>query len=136
MPSPQYRNYVFTWNNPADNYRDKMESLVDSNDAQYLVYQMEEGEEGTPHLQGYIEWTGRKTLTACKKLLPKAHWEPRKGTQEQAIEYCTKEDTRVDGPWELGEKKKQSKVNKRKLEEEEGSDDEPITIKINLILEI
>lgn len=28
--------------------------------------------------------------------------EPRRGSQEQACAYCTKEDTRIDGPWRLG----------------------------------
>ena len=34
----------------------------------------------------------------CKE----THWEATKGTLEQNIAYCTKESTRVDGPWEFG----------------------------------
>lgn len=32
----------------------------------------------------------------------KTHLEARKGSQEQAINYCSKDDTRVDGPFEFG----------------------------------
>lgn len=31
-----------------------------------------------------------------------AHYEPRKGTREQARDYSRKDDTRVGGPWERG----------------------------------
>lgn len=41
-------------------------------------------------------------LSALKKLCYKAHWEIMKGTTAQARDYCTKEETRVDGPWETG----------------------------------
>jgi len=27
------------------------------------------------------------------------HFEPRRGSEEQAVEYCTKEDTRMDGTY-------------------------------------
>ena len=30
------------------------------------------------------------------------HLEIRRGTQQQARDYCQKHDTRVDGPWEYG----------------------------------
>lgn len=36
-----------------------------------------------------------------KKLCPLAHWEEAKDVQASA-EYCQKEDTRVEGPWEFG----------------------------------
>lgn len=50
------------------------------------------------HLQGYIELEKRKTLGGLKKLLNSktTHFEKRRGSQLQAIQYCTKPDTRVD----------------------------------------
>lgn len=43
-----------------------------------------------------------KSLGGVRKLLPGAHWEVRLGTHEQARAYCTKGETRVTDPVELG----------------------------------
>ena len=94
------KNWCFTINNP--------DHLLDSPTrpswagASYVVYQQEKGEDGTVHYQGYVEFTARKRLTALKKVNPRAHWEARKGSQTDAINYCKKEDTRQAGPWEIG----------------------------------
>lgn len=98
------RNFVFTINNP--------EEELDLEDwMSYLVYQKERGENGTEHYQGYCEVKGNaKSLDWLKKhFSARAHYEPRRGTQAQAIEYCKKEDTRVSGPYEYGEPKEQGK---------------------------
>lgn len=68
----------------------------------YAIWQAEAGENNTVHLQGYIEFHLPQRRTAVSKILPRAHLEPRKGTREQARDYCRKEDTRIDGPWEFG----------------------------------
>ena len=68
----------------------------------YAIWQLESGENETPHLQGYVVMEKRKRLGGMKQLCPRAHWEVRKGTHEQAKAYCSKEETRVDGPWEIG----------------------------------
>jgi len=94
------QTWVFTLNNPTD--ADKPDTWVTSGAATYVVWQMEVGANGTPHYQGYVELTKRSRLSALKKLAPLAHWELRKGTQQQAIDYCKKEDTRSGGPWEAG----------------------------------
>ena len=60
----------------------------------YLVFGIETGTEGTPHLQGYVDWTNPRTLNGLKKVNPKIHWEPRRGTWDQAVTYCKK-----DGKW-------------------------------------
>ncbi|AYP28691.1 MAG: putative viral replication protein [Cressdnaviricota sp.] len=54
-------------------------------------------ETGRYHFQGYFECNDKKTLAAMKKIdgLKGAHWSVRAGTQEQAIDYCHKEDSRV-----------------------------------------
>lgn len=48
------------------------------------------GEGGTPHLQGYLELRVKKTMLQLHNMVQQVHWEPRKGTQEQARNYCLK----------------------------------------------
>lgn len=111
-PDARFSNVCFTYNNPGPDLLATPALLYKENAMAYLVFQLEQGANGTPHFQGYIELKKRKTLGALKKLLGASpHFEERLGSQEQAINYCKKADTRVDGPWEFGEAKKQGKRN-------------------------
>jgi len=90
--------WCFTWNNPTLTAEQFRAAIADSWNAQYAIFQPEAGTDThTPHFQGYVEWTAkqRKRLTAVRKLLPTAHWEPRIGTRDQARQYCM--PTRSDG---------------------------------------
>jgi hypothetical protein len=66
---------------------------------------MEKGTEGTVHLQFYISLkeSQRKRITAMKKVCPHTHWAT-VGQDNGASDYAMKEDTRLEGPWEFGEK--------------------------------
>ena len=90
--------FCFTENNPEEDiiYWETC-PLV-----RYAVYQLEMGEQGTPHLQGYIELHSKQRLSALKKILPRAHWEKARGSFEQNYAYCTKEP-RLAGPYVYGE---------------------------------
>lgn len=94
------KNWCFTINNPSE--ADKPLEW----ECNFVIYQLETGESGVPHYQGYVEFAKQKRLSAVKKVNARAHWEERKGSQDQAIDYCTKEATRTDGPWEKGTKVK------------------------------
>lgn len=99
MPVLQVRNAVFTINNP-----DKNLELENNACVRGCIWQEERGENGTVHYQGYIEFTKKMSFKAIKEVIgERAHVEERKGTREQAINYCRKEDTRVDGPWIYGD---------------------------------
>ncbi len=70
----------------------------------YLICQLEIGELGTPHLQGYLETSRPVERNWVENAFPLgfAHWEfARKGSKACA-RYCSKEATREDGPWEYG----------------------------------
>lgn len=76
----------------------------------FVVWQLECGDEGTMHYQGYIECSGKRSYAAIQAVpgFEGCHLEVRRGTQAQAIAYCEKnDDTRVDGPWRHGEPKQQ-----------------------------
>jgi len=112
------RNYVWTLN-----LREEIRSVEDAhswitgtlipslNNAEkhkFSIFQLERAPStGQLHLQGYSElsstarfnwiqgnWNGFRT----------AHFEKRRGSQQQAIDYCKKEESRVAGPWEIGER--------------------------------
>lgn len=70
----------------------------------YIIYQLEKGEVGQRyHLQGYVELNSPCRISTVRRLISDtAHWEPRRGTREEARNYCRKEDTRIAGPWEFG----------------------------------
>lgn len=88
----QLRNVCFTWNNPgADPIPFDCEKM------HYLVYQREKGDNGTEHYQGYCELKKPLRLNQIKTLLGSntIHCEKRRGTGEQASDYCQKEESRV-----------------------------------------
>ena len=87
--------------------------------ANYIVYQ-EEKAGGTDrlHLQGYINLKKAQRMSFLKKQLGNTvHLETCRGTATQNKEYCTKEDTRIDGPWEFGVMAEKGS-NKRKIMEQ------------------
>jgi hypothetical protein len=47
---------------------------------------------GTPHLQGMVVFTRSVGIRTLKKLNERAHWQPMRGTFEEAQKYCSKEN--------------------------------------------
>ena len=69
----------------------------------YTCWQVELGEkEHTQHIQMYLNFDQPKRFKELKKYFPTAHFEEAKGTAKQCKDYCSKEDTRVRGPYEEG----------------------------------
>lgn len=86
-PSPK-KGWCFTINNFDDSHLCDIENVPKCK----YIYGVEKGASGTPHLQGYIHFMNKMRFNDVKKLLGKqAHIEPRKGTVQQAVEYCQKE---------------------------------------------
>ncbi len=108
---PQRRFWVFTSNTAEDPKLLQVISVgleaFDSS-VRYIVFQKERGEkESREHFQGYVEFTKTYRLNEVRKRISAtAHFEPRRGSATQAIAYCRKEDTRIDGPWEFGVRSK------------------------------
>lgn len=81
---------------------------------QYLVFQLEKGASGTPHIQGYVQFEakcrGSRVTSFCRELfgngkadgLNSVHTEPARGSDKENEDYCTKEETREHGPFRWG----------------------------------
>lgn len=89
------RNYVFTLNNPTDEDQDVVYGLhtLDPH-LVYAVVGMEVGDSGTPHFQGFLCFSQPKSLKQMREIFDRAHYEPKRGTFQQAADYCKK-----DGNW-------------------------------------
>lgn len=100
------RNWCFTLNNPVNNfYNGEYERL------RFITYQLELGESGTEHIQGYCIFRDNTRLAQCKQFIPGAHWEIRRGSHTEAKEYCEKGDTKLSPRYQWGIEPKQGKRN-------------------------
>lgn len=85
-----------------DGMKTLFQPLINNGKLRYLTWQLELGQQLTPHLQMYFEFNQPIRRSQIYKILGSGHLEPRRGTREQARDYCQKEETRLDGPWTLG----------------------------------
>ena len=81
------RAYCFTLNNFTTAEHEQLSR--ESHD--YMIIGIEKGEEGTPHLQGYIYKKSKISFVGLKKRNPRTHFEIAKGNAEQSQTYCSKE---------------------------------------------
>lgn len=101
----QSRCWCFTLNNYDELAVEHIRSVFTSDKIRYAIFGYEVGDSGTPHLQGYVAFTKQQRLAAVTRSIPRAHWEPAKGTEQQNYEYCSK-----DGEFEeFGRRKEQGK---------------------------
>lgn len=112
------RAWCFTLNNYTEEEAKEV-SLWHPSKATWLIVGYEIGEENkVPHLQGCVKWKSQRTLSACRKEISgRCHWEIKKGTYEQNVEYCSKGgDWKEYGDRPLDPKEKGAK-EKRKWDE-------------------
>lgn len=97
MPKGQYRYWMFTWNNPPEDWRGAIQTFG----ATYASGQLEKGDLGTVHIQGalyFVDAIGSRYFEdfACwTKGIPKEEF-------KRVVNYSKKRETRVDGPYECG----------------------------------
>nr|QXP07808.1 MAG: replication associated protein [Arizlama virus] len=80
------RGFCFTVNNYTEATKINLETLEGIS---YIVCGCEVGESGTPHIQGYVHFETPKTLKYVRGRIP-GHIEVRRGSVEQAVNYCKK----------------------------------------------
>lgn len=94
--SKRFRNVCFT------SFSDDIPEY-DRDVMTYMVFQQELSPETKRlHWQGYVEFSKQVGLKYIKEALGECHIEPRRGTAKQAAEYCKKQESRVQGPFEHG----------------------------------
>lgn len=90
---PRSKQWCFTINNYTLELVQNIKAVAETDDKlQYIVFQPERGEQGTPHLQGYVAFVNRKMMSTVKNWLGvNAHLEVTRGTPKQASFYCKDE---------------------------------------------
>lgn len=97
-----YRKWVFTINDIPQDSDECPELAFNKKDVRYAMYQLERG--AHLHVQGFIvinhSWSVGKVRDLFKPYKP--HLEKMKGSIADNEGYCSKEETRVDGPKTFG----------------------------------
>lgn len=87
----QARAWCWTLNNWTAAEKDDLEQVIEERGVRYIVFGEETGEQGTPHLQGFIYFENQRMMRGIKRLIgERAHLEPCFGSSEDAINYCKK----------------------------------------------
>ncbi len=111
------RNWVFRLSNPTEDETEHLrfsdppnqesDNMLDILNIKYIVYQLEScPKTGTPHYQGYVMFNHAIRQAAVKLRLgtDRVYVNPQlaEATCQQNIVYCTKEKSRIEGPWHFG----------------------------------
>lgn len=94
------------------------------------IYQLEEGQGGFRHYQLWVRFKNQCALSTIAKKLNNSHCEKVKSSAA-AKRYCSKEESRVDGPWYIGdhaERQPGQRTDLHQLEEavKRGDDDKQL----------
>ncbi len=114
------RRFLFTWNNyavhdstlvdvpstseaPARTAGDRLSQRLEALPYhRYHIFQFEEGDAGTPHVQGYIHFTRGVRATQLLRACSGIYLTVPNGSPADNIRYCSKDETRVSGPYSGG----------------------------------
>lgn len=85
---PMSKRWAFTCNNPGD-----WRPIYNAKTMAYLVWEHEVGDQGTPHIQGYVRFTSKSRLATAQNKLnrPGLHMDIAEGNEKQNRDYCMKE---------------------------------------------
>ncbi len=92
------RIWCFTINNFDEKDQAHLTQTKFQNGAKYVCWQIEEGKNEVPHIQGVVQFKSQKSFKTLKKEMPRAHLEVCRNLEASKI-YCQKKDTRIDGPF-------------------------------------
>lgn len=101
MSTQKFRRWSFTWCNYTDENVEYLKN-IEAKCCDYLVFGFEIGEEnGTPHLQGYVEFasplqqsTVKSRIDPIRKSKSPIHVTPSYKPGEANVRYCVKDETK------------------------------------------
>jgi len=96
------RNWILTLNHPEAETAEYLENIHTQLKAVYTCGQLEQGEEGTPHIQFYMNFKAPSRPAMFKRYDKRIHFEKVSKTEHKASAYCLKDKGRLDGPYEFG----------------------------------
>lgn len=98
------REWCFTLNNYTEEEMANLAKSFEEEKCEFIIGE-EVGEQGTPHLQGWIKHP--KIIRPMEKFKnPRIHWEKCKGNREQNIDYCSKDGKYTTNVLTKNEKKR------------------------------
>lgn len=110
-----------------------------SHSLRYWVCQLERAPDtGRLHYQGYLHFTRSVRMSYVKRLPcfdQTVHLEVARGSVASNVAYCTKEDTRLAGPWSYGEVPEEQRSRVDLIEFREAARQRVVTTKRDIIEE-
>lgn len=93
MPESRAKHWCFTLNNYEAVDTARLSALINNcNECVYIIFGKEVGENGTPHLQGFVSFSTRFRFTQVSNLIGRAaHVEVARNVP-QSIQYCKKDN--------------------------------------------
>ena len=93
-----FRNAAITWH--TDKTTPEIQNVLKHINAPRFAWQWEKGDKtDKTHAQMYVEIKDAKLLHQWQAYFKGAHIEKAKGSKQQNVDYCSKEDTRSVGPF-------------------------------------
>lgn len=137
--NPRFSNICSTIFCDSFEHTDKQfyDYLCHLNYIRYFRGQREKSEQEKEHWQMYIEFRTRQYLSKLKKDFCNSFLEERKGTQEEAMDYSWKIETRIGEPFEWGiPKRSQRKKKQIILEKQQNEKNKNDTLLVDLLFKI
>lgn len=100
------RNWLLVLNNPNKYIEDTttedfLKTIFEKTEATFCTGQLEKGEEGTPHIQFFLNFGTPVRASKIKKVCKHLHI-TKVAHNNGADDYCNKLETRLDGPFHFG----------------------------------
>jgi len=111
--SARVRRWMLTWNNPPGCDADFKSMVEHCPFFRGCVFQRERGEQGTVHYQAYLECTRAVGFNTVKQYFKECHIETATKPALACQRYCSKEDSRVSGPYWLNMQQGEAGQGKR-----------------------